>query len=131
MTNVNTPITPVPPQPAQSSPDKPQATGQKPLTLIAKIRSLPKSALLLIILGILTVVILLSALIYPKKTSTNRDISTDNIPEPNITFSDPTQTKQTPFTSEIVDFKKNAVDLDYNYPKYNLPIVDTKIDLTK
>ncbi len=112
-----------------SDQDSPKPKG--PIN-ISKLKKLSPSAYILIILGVITFVILISILFVPKKgTKPANIIDTDNIPEPQISITDTNETKETPFTSDIIRFKKDADELEYNYPKYNLPVVETKINLSK
>ncbi len=97
------------------------------------LRNLPKSVLLLIGLVSLTLLLLVAVLFIPKKgTNSNTEtISTESIPEPKISIPSSQETKQTPFTQEIVDFKKDSGELNFDYSMYNLPVVDTEFNLTK
>ncbi len=95
-------------------------------------KNLPKSVYLLVILVTTTIVLLTIALLLPKNNSSEKTaIQTDNIPEPEISVSFSQETKQTPFANEITTFKQNSNELDYNYPTYNLPIIETEINLSK
>ncbi len=117
-------------------PDNPNTPATKtnlPEPKLTSLNKLPKSILLLIGLVSLTLLLLITVQFIPKKDSSpNQDtISTESIPEPQITIPNDQETKQTPFTQEIIDFKKNSADLDFDYSMYNLPVVDTEFNLTK
>lgn len=117
-------------------PDNPNTPATKtnlPESKLTSLNKLPKSILLLIGLVSLTLLLLITVQFIPKKDSSpNQDtISTESIPEPQITIPNDQETKQTPFTQEIIDFKKNSADLDFDYSMYNLPVVDTEFNLTK
>ena len=121
----------LPKTPEQKSSEENSPASKGPIS-IAKLKKLSPSAYILIILGVITFVILISILFIPKKgTKPANVIDTDNIPEPQISITDTNETKETPFTSDIIRFKKDADELEYNYPKYNLPVVETKINLSK
>ena len=95
-------------------------------------KNLPKSVYLLFALLLTAIILITLALLIPNKNTTEKStIQTDNIPEPDISISFSQETKQTPFADEIKSFKKNSSELDYNYPTYNLPIVETENNLSK
>ena len=95
-------------------------------------KNLPKSVYLLFALLLVAIILITLALLIPKKnTSEKSSIQTDNIPEPDISITFNQETKQTPFADEISIFKQNSSELDYNYPTYNLPIVETENNLSK
>jgi len=109
--------------------DKNNQQPTKPI--LSRLKNLPHSVYILIILATITLVLLISLVFVPKKGSKPANvISTDNIPEPQISLTSE-ETKQTPFYDEIIDFKKKSAELDYNYPTYNLPVIETKINLAK
>lgn len=95
-------------------------------------KNLPKSVYLLFALLVTAIILITLALLIPKKNSIEKStIQTDNIPEPDISISFSKETKQTPFADEITTFKENSSELDYNYPTYNLPIIETEVNLSK
>ncbi len=114
----------------KTSSSKPNTNPTKNNFIIPK--NLPKSVYLLFVLLFVAIILITLALLIPKKnTSEKSSIQTDNIPEPDISISFSQETKQTPFADEITTFKKNSSELDYNYPTYNLPIIETEVNLSK
>lgn len=126
----------VKPNSAVSAASKPAPENENPKSTkpfpAQKLKNLPLSVYILITLVTITLILLLALFIVPKKGSKPADIiQTDSIPEPQISITNSEETKQTPFYDEIVDFRKKSNELDYNYPTYNLPVIETDINLAK